>query len=242
MRAIVTACLSGLALFWAHLVTPGHAHASVPTLPPTAVVYRVPVAAKVAALTFDDGPNPSFTPEILRILDRYQAKATFFMIGSQVDRYPALAREVALHGHAIGNHTYTHSPTLSRDDIQQVASEIARCEQSIERVTGVRPKLFRPPRGLLDPAVLRAVSEGGYRTVMWSISADHHDAPTPALMAQRVLRVARPGMIILLHDGYLPSRWKDVIATEIIVRALRREGYRFVTIPELLEMESRARL
>jgi peptidoglycan/xylan/chitin deacetylase (PgdA/CDA1 family) len=123
-----------------------------------------------------------------------------------------------------------------------VASEIARCEQSIERVTGVRPKLFRPPRGLLDPAVLRAVSEGGYRTVMWSISADHHDAPTPALMAQRVLRVARPGMIILLHDGYLPSRWKDVIATEIIVRALRREGYRFVTIPELLEMESRARL
>src|SRR5439155_17382060 len=109
------------------------------------IVYGVPTKEKLAALTFDDGPHPIYTPEILRILDRYRVKATFFMIGSRMEQYPDVVRSVAAHGHAVGNHTYTHPRDLGSEGESQVATELERCERVIERLTGRRTRLFRPP-------------------------------------------------------------------------------------------------
>jgi len=202
------------------------------------VVHRVPTAEKVVALTFDDGPHPVFTPELLKVLDKYQVKATFFMIGNRMETYPTIVKEVLKHGHVIANHTYTHPSNLELDTEAQMIREMDKCEEVIERFTGNRAHLFRPPCGLVDGTVITIASEEGYKTILWSISADHHDAPTPRLMAQRVLKHIGPGGIILAHDGRFPMRWKDVAAAPMIIEALKKKGYRFVTVPELLEIGS----
>ena len=199
------------------------------------IVYRVPTHEKVVALTFDDGPHPQFTPKVLALLDKYGVKATFFMVGKHMEKYPEIVKEVFARGHVIANHTYTHPHDIEADTRSQVKRELERCERVIERLTGKRAHLFRPPRGLVDSTVFMVAEDEGYRTILWTVSADHHDAPTPKLMAQRVLDHIRPGGIILAHDGTFCTRWKDVAATPLIIEELRRQGYRFVTIPELLE-------
>lgn len=206
------------------------------------VVHAVPVKQKVVALTYDDGPHPVFTPQILDELDRYGVKATFFMIGSRMEQYPDIVKEVVARGHSIGNHTYTHPENIEENTSAQVIRELDQSEQVIERLTGKDTELFRPPRGLIDGEVFSIVEKEGFRTILWSVSADHHDAPTPSSMAARVRRFVRPGAIILLHDGRINSREKDVTATPIIIRSLKNLGYRFVTVPELLKLGSHVRV
>ncbi|NCO90617.1 MAG: hypothetical protein COZ06_25185 [Armatimonadetes bacterium CG_4_10_14_3_um_filter_66_18] len=103
-------------------------------------------------------------------------------------------------------------------------------------MSGKRTHLFRPPRGLIDATVFTIAAEQGYQTILWTVCADHHDAPTPEDMAQRVLQRLRPGAIILAHDGRSPARAKDVTATRLIIAELAERGYRFVTVPELLKI------
>jgi len=202
-------------------------------------VHYIPTKEKVVALTFDDGPHPIFTPEILRLLEKYHIKATFFMIGNQMEQYPDIVRDVVARGHAIGNHTYTHPHNIEANTRAQIIRELEQCEQVIERLTGKRTRIFRPPRGLMDDTVSMIAEEEGYRTILWTISADHHDASTPQLMAQRVLKHVRPGGIILAHDGRFGTRWKDVAATPFIIGSLLKQGYRFVTVPGLLKRSAR---
>jgi len=207
------------------------------------IVHRVQTEEKVVALTFDDGPHPKFTPALLRVLDKYKVKATFFMIGQKMEAYPNIVKGVSDRGHVIANHTYTHPHNIELDTESQITRELEMCERVIERMTGKRAHLFRPPLGLVDGTVLTIAEEQGYRTILWSVCADHHDAPTPELMAQRVIKRVRPGGIILAHDGRFGTRWKDVAAAPIIIEALTKEGYRFVTVPELLKIgaEEKAR-
>ena len=200
------------------------------------VVFKVPTNQKVVALTYDDGPHPIYTPQILDILDRYHVKATFFMVGKSMEQHPDIVREVIRRGHVIGNHTYTHPSNIELDTQAQVIRELDTCEQVVERFTGSRAHLFRPPKGLVDGSVFTIANEEGYKTILWSVCADHHDAPTPELMAQRVFKHVRRGGIILAHDGSFAIRWKDVAATPLIIEGLKKRGYRFVTIPELLKM------
>jgi Predicted xylanase/chitin deacetylase len=161
------------------------------------------------------------------------------MIGSQMNRYPEIVQEVLKRGHVVANHTYTHPGNIEADTSAQVIRELEQCEQVIERMTGKRAYYFRPPRGLIDSTVFSIAQDEGYQTILWTVSADHHDAPTPELMAERVIKLNRPGGIILAHDGSFPTRWKDVAATPIIIERLKKQGYRFVTIPELLKMASK---
>jgi len=199
-------------------------------------VWRVPTEQKVVALTFDDGPNPVYTPQVLKLAREKGIKVTFFLIGRNIQLYPELAREEAAEGHALGNHTWDHHemPQLSR---RQDMSEIERCEDEIERICGQRPHLFRPPKGAMNGNTLAAAATLGYRVVLWSVALEHHPSRTPEEMAQRVVRMARPGMIILAHDGAPPvDRSKTLRALPILVDGLQRKGYRFVTVPELLAM------
>jgi peptidoglycan-N-acetylglucosamine deacetylase len=198
------------------------------------VVFSAPTRQKLVALTYDDGPHPVFTPQIVKTLTKYHVRATFFMVGKRMEEHPDIVRQVLSGGNVIGNHTYTHPHDIALDTDAQVIRELDKCEEVIERLTGKRAMLFRPPLGLSDAAVLQVAGEEGYRTILWTVSADHHDAPTPQAMAKRVLRRIRPGAIILAHDGSYPMRWKDVAATPLIIEGLRKKGYKFVTVPELL--------
>lgn len=199
------------------------------------VIAYVPVKQKLVALTFDDGPHPDFTPRILAHLKHHRVKATFFMVGKKMEAYPEIVKEVVAQGHVIGNHTYDHPHNIEGDSPAEIIRELEKCEELIERFTGKRTLLFRPPLGRVDGTVVTIAAEEGYQTILWTVCADHHDAPTPELMAQRVLKGVRPGAIILAHDGSFPSRIKDVEATPLIIEELKRRGYQFVTVPELLE-------
>lgn len=195
---------------------------------------------KVVALTFDDGPHPVFTPEILALLERYQAKATFFVIGSQARRYPAIVRTIAAKGHEIGNHTYSHPRNLELASNGRVEVELDECAAVLQSLTGKRPVLFRPPHGFANAQVVSLARRHGCKTVLWSVCADNHAATTPNEMARRVLDRVFPGCIILIHDGGTGIRWKDVQAAGLILDSLKANGYSFVTITDLLK-ESKGR-
>jgi peptidoglycan/xylan/chitin deacetylase (PgdA/CDA1 family) len=199
------------------------------------VVHSVACKDKVVALTFDDGPHPTFTPQVLDLLEAHHAKGTFFMIGQRMEKYPGIVRQVVTRGHVIGNHTFSHPGDIEALTEVQITNDLELCEGVIERMTGKRTHLFRPPRGLIDGTVFTIAAERGYQTILWTVCADHRKAPTPEDMAQRVLRRLRPGAIILVHDGRSPARAKDVTATRLIIEELAERGYRFVTVPELLQ-------
>lgn len=204
-------------------------------------VSRINTSQKVVALTFDDGPHPVYTPEILKILARYHIHATFFMIGRRVRMYPQVAREVAEAGDVIGNHTYTHPSANAPMSKARLIWELARCRREIERVTHERPDLFRPPKGYIDRAVLATAAGEGYKTILWSVCTYHHWGREPRQMAEYTLSHVRPGSIILAHDGMYPMRWREVAAAPVIIRGLLKRGYRFVTIPELLKIGAERR-
>ncbi|MCL6471514.1 MAG: polysaccharide deacetylase family protein [Firmicutes bacterium] len=191
---------------------------------------------KAVALTFDDGPDPRYTPKILAILEKNHIKATFFLIGSRVNMFPNLARQVASHGHLIGNHTYYHVKLKGLTE-DQIKEEIDWCEKTIYRVTGEKPQYFRPPKGYFNDETIQVASKAGYKVILWDIAVEHRRSHTPEREAERVLRKVRPGDIILAHDGLL-NREKTVKALPLIIEGLKKQGYDFVTLDELLKIRT----
>ena len=152
------------------------------------------------ALTFDDGPNPAVTPELLDLLERYRARATFFLIGKHVRACPALASEIAARGHTLGNHTDTH-PNLLWLSRRRIATELNHCQESIEKAAGRRAAWMRPPYGFRGPQLDGVVRHAGFRgVVMWSVMAFDWK-PQPASRVIQRLRRVRGGDIVVLHDG-----------------------------------------
>ena len=157
--------------------------------------------ASSMALTFDDGPNPSVTPQMLDLLDRHRARATFFLIGRHAAAAPALVREIAARGHALGNHTHTH-PSLIFLSPRRIAEELARCDAAIASAAGQPPRWMRPPYGFRGPQLRSALRhrQGEPRPIMWSrMACDWRPQPPEPVI--RRLRRARGGDIVLLHDG-----------------------------------------
>jgi len=202
------------------------------------IVWWVRTDRKVVALTLDDGPDPRYTPTVLKLARDKGIKLTFFLVGREIQLHPDLARQEVAAGHAIGNHTWDH-PVLTDDTPRQDLAEIERCEDEIEKICGKRTHLFRPPKGYWDGDTFIEAERLGYRMILWSAALEHHTAKTPQAMAQHVLRSVRPGMIILAHDGEpcRPiDRSKTMQALPLLVDGLQKRGYRFVTVPELLEL------
>ena len=157
-------------------------------------------AGKACALTFDDGPNPLITPRLLALLEEYDVRATFFLLGKHVDQHPDLAAEIAAQKHTNGNHPYGHPNTLwfSRG---RIADELRRCEDAISRATGRGSICVRPPFGFRGPQFHSAVRETGLsKVVMWSVSARDW-TPQPWQDVRDRVRKVRPGDIVLFHDG-----------------------------------------
>lgn len=198
-------------------------------------VWRGPRERRSIALTFDDGPSEG-TSSILRLLDRYRIAATFFQCGANAERLPAIAREVALAGHEIGNHTYSH-PRLYFRSPGFIESEIERAQEVLERVSGRAPVLFRPPLGVRWFGLGGALARHGLLNVMWTgIGSDWRlDA---AAAARKLLRAASNGAILCLHDGRGLRDKPDVSTTlETLGRlapALCDRGFEFNTVSDLL--------
>lgn len=179
---------------------------------------------KVVYLTFDDGPNRRYTPAVLAELKRHNAKATFFMIGSQARANPSLVRQVRAQGHAIGNHTDTH-PWLTRLSPGAIGSQLRRADATLGRT-----RCMRPPGGFVNGSVRSVAKAGGKQVVMWTVDPADWARPGTARISGTILRNTRPGSIILMHDGGGP-RDQSVAALRTVLPRLKAQGYRFETLP-----------
>lgn len=198
-------------------------------------VWRGPGDRPALALTFDDGPSES-TPELLELLDRHRARATFFQCGVNVTRLPQIARDVSSADHEIGNHSHSH-PSFYFRSRRYIYEELMRAQESIGEVTGFRPTLFRAPCGVRWPGLGQVQNRLGLLGVMWTVIGRDWSLPAPRVF-DRVLQAVRNGAIICLHDGRCLRPKPDIRATVEAVRRLLPEiqarGFRFETVSELL--------
>lgn len=185
------------------------------------------------ALSFDDGPHPKLTPKILDILDKYDIKATFFVIGINARYYPEALKETVRRGHEIANHTFTH-PSLSHTDENSLISEICQCQKEIYGLTGVSTSLFRPPEGFIKGSVETAVSALDYKVILWDIDTrDWAHTPSDAIY-RNVVGNIKSGDIILMHD-FIGHNSPTPEALEMFIPELLKRGYKFVTVGELIQ-------
>lgn len=208
-------------------------------LGPTLV--RGPSEGHRVALTFDDGPAHPYTSQILDILRDRHVPATFFVCGKNVERYPEIVRRIHAEGHTLGNHTFSH-PFLYFKSPARMAEEIDRTQTAIERVTGQRPLLFRPPYGARWFGLFRVLRERGFAAVQWSApSFDWAKKKRAADVARITSRRLSSGAVILMHDGREPrapgkvDASITVTALPLIIEEARRKGLHFVPIEEFLE-------
>lgn len=208
-------------------------------------VYSGSGREKAVALTFDDGPSPVWTPQILEALRRAGIKATFFMLGEHARKYPGIARSVAEEGHEIANHGYRHELLFFRKK-EEMEREIKAAETAIREATGVSTKYFRPPKAWLTKAKKDKIEKMGYKTVLWSLNSKDWAAFRDRDMAKYIERRVRPGDIILFHDSGNVfgaeggDRRQTVRSMPKLAEILSRDGYKFVTISELIDQKEAA--
>lgn len=190
---------------------------------------------KYIALTFDDGPSAAVTPKVLQALKDHNAKATFFMLGSQAEYYPGLVREVAKAGHEIGNHSGSH-PDLSKADAAKIRDEIAGTTKTIKDAAGVDVNHFRPPYGAYNEGVIDYMNETGQSIILWSVDSLDWKYRNSETVRQTILQQASPGAIVLMHDIHPTT----ADALPDLLSALEQEGYEFVTVSQLLEWKGQA--
>lgn len=188
-----------------------------------------PLYSHCIAFTFDDGPNPDTTPDLLRTLAKYNAHATFFLIGRRVKLYPGLVKSIEAEGSEVANHSFSHTnlTKLSRDDAYR---EYADCSKAIKAAVGHFPSLCRPPGGDANPLVVDLAGSLGMRTVAWSINIADYELRDPDAIEQRLAVSAQSGDIILLHDKV----YETIQCLDDLLHSLQIQGYRFVTVSELM--------
>ncbi len=200
----------------------------------TALIFsKSNIPTKKLALTFDDGPHPRYTNEILDILEEYNVKATFFVIGVNIENYPGIIENIYAKGHEIGNHTYSHSSKqqISEDELK---NEIDRCQELISSKIGIRTGLFRPPRGKLNKAVENFAAYNNYTVILWSIDTMDWAHRSPENIMKNIENTVKGGDIILMHD-YISGKNTTIDALRLLIPRLQSLGYEFVTVSELID-------
>jgi len=212
------------------------------------LIWSVATVEPLAALTFDDGPDPELTPRILEVLATHGVRATFNVMGWNALRHPDLVRAVVAAGHELGNHTWTHQD-LAFQSALQTRRQLERGREAIERTAGVRPRFFRPPRGNLTGSAIATAAELGYDVLLWSVTRGGAGVGTPASVADHLARTVAPGDVVALHDGigrgtFHPRgmgahelRARRLVEVQALPSALERvlsRGLRLVTMSALL--------
>jgi len=207
-------------------------------------IYHINAINKLVALTFDDGPSPVWTTKILDELKKAHIKATFFMLGEHVAKYPDIARRVVAEGHEVGNHTYDHHILLYHT-LDNLLKEINETQKVIKDKTGVKTKYFRPPKAWLTAEEKKEIEGMGYKIILWSLNSKDWVTFDDKYIVKYILKNVRPGDIILFHDsgGVFTAeggnREETVKTIPSLVEKLREKGFKFVTITELLNKQRR---
>ncbi len=198
------------------------------------IVWAIETEEKVISLTFDDGPDPIYTPQILKILEENQVKSTFFTVGKQIVRFPEVARMMAESGQEIANHTYSH-PYLDHISSDLLKSELEKADETIQQYTNTKPKLFRPPGGFYNNEIIKIAKEKGYKIILWSWTQQTRDWVNPGTeyIIKKVLSNAKNGDIVIFHDCG-GDRSQTVNALEPIILGLKEKGFQMITVSELL--------
>ncbi|MBV8385288.1 MAG: polysaccharide deacetylase family protein [Acidimicrobiia bacterium] len=211
-----------------------------PRIPDHARYFRVETPDRIVALTFDDGPDPRWTPTVLAMLAHFGAHATFFDIGESAARVPGLVLAELHAGNEVADHTWSHAHLLTVSD-RALAAEIAADRDLLGAIAGRTPAWFRPPYDEWDAEVARAAVVAGMHTVLWSACVERFiDHRSIAGGVSELLEDVRPGAIILAHDGGVPGRQRTMTALPLLLAGLARSGYRITTVSELLRQAGRA--
>lgn len=235
LKLIISSTIAGsLSKTWAEEIATSSA-----TNTPTATDYEIPTGrpfvtngpgfGRRISLTFDDGPNPSTSSMVLDELKKRDIKATFFVIGKNVDAFPDFAKKIVDEGHEIANHSYTH-PALGKLSDERVRDELDRCQEAIIKATGVKPVWFRPPYGSFLTRQNKITAERGLGVALWSIDPFDWKKPGSSVVSQRVLSQSLPGRIVLLHDIHRQT----AEAVPAILDGLVERDYTFTTMSGFL--------
>lgn len=202
------------------------------------IIWDINTKEKVVALTFDDGPHKKYTTDILDLLEQYNAKGTFFIVGEQAEKNPEVVLRMYEDGHELANHTYTHPNSRN---VSKVMNEIRQTNNTIYSITGYTPTLFRPVEGQYTDALIEEVVKDGFKVVMWSWHQDTQDWKNPGVnkIVNTVLKGTKEGNVILFHDGG-GNRAQTVDALKKILPELQKQGYQFVTINDLIKRTKQA--
>jgi peptidoglycan/xylan/chitin deacetylase (PgdA/CDA1 family) len=205
------------------------------------------VPPKLVALTFDDGPYGEATSQILDILKKERVQATFFLLGKNVEKYPAIAKRIVSEGHLIGNHSYSHSEFLSKMPTVDFQADVRHTENLIVNATGLQPRYYRPPFGMHTPSMDQQLNDMGYFVVLWDVgtgttTADYDQGTSSEAIVEQIVRNTLKGrkrqQIILLHDGRDVQigypRQNVIQALPRVIGQLKERGYRFVTVEEII--------
>lgn len=199
------------------------------------IIQQVSTTQKAVAFTFDDGPNPVYTPQLLDIFDEVSGRATFFMMGKQIELYPETALDVHVRQHEIGNHTYSH-PFMIQISSEECERELLVTDSLITQVTGTRPVVMRPPYLDYNQDVHAFTAKMGYQ-VIGALNGSARDWEMPGV--EHILEETRAqigcGSILLFHDGF-GDRTQTIEAVRILAKELTAQNYRLVTVSELLQM------
>ena len=209
-------------------------------------LYHI-VSPKLVALTFDDGPYGKATSQILDILKKERVQATFFLLGMNVEKYPAIAKRIVNEGHVIGNHSYSHSEFLSKMPAVDFEADVRHAENLIVDATGLHPRYFRPPFGMHTPSMDQQLKDMGYFVVLWNVgtgttAGDYDQGTSSEAIVEQIIRNTLKGkkrqQIILLHDGrdvQIGYSQQNVIqALPRVIDKLKERGYRFVTVEQII--------
>lgn len=205
---------------------------------PDVFFLQGPTDQKRVALTFDDGPDPRFSNDVLDVLRQYNVPVTFFVLGSRAVANPEIVKRIQNEGHVIGNHTYAHPNLVVESDLDTLEQEVTRTEDALNGIIGYRTKLFRPPYGFLYNELVEKLRDMNYYVIGWSVDSLDWQEDPPEVIASNVLDIIHPGAIILMHDGAESDgdRTNTIKSLHQFIPTLQEQGYEFVTLPELLNI------
>lgn len=199
-------------------------------------IHSASTTDRKIALTFDDGPHPDYTPQVLRLLKKHGVQATFFCIGKHIQQHPQVVQELQQQGHVVGNHSFTHASTIDFHDRAAWITEIQHTDQAIKQAIGQKPRFFRPPYGVTTPHLAKAIKDTGHTVIGWRVRPYDTLNRTPERIVSLLLRKTKPGDIILLHD----THERIIPILEQLLPKLTEQKFEMVTVENLIQQHAYA--